>query len=153
MHTPFGLNTANKMVRNSLGNAITALNSAHVPLNASLASVQFVTYQGKHIPIPGGPGDPDGIYNAIYRGDVPGDSHTAPDDGSSFIQVVTWNNTSCPVGATILTYSESSNPASPHFADQTKLFSQKKWLTDRFCAAQINADPHLTVTVGDGRAG
>ena len=150
VHTPFGLNTKNKAVQKALGDAIAALRSAHIPLDASLASVQFVTYNGKHIPIPGGPGDPDGIYNAISVGDFPGDSLTAPASGSSFIQVVTWNNTSCPVGETILTYSESSNPSSPHFADQTKLFSQKKWLTDRFCEAQIRSDPHLTVTVVKG---
>jgi acyl-homoserine-lactone acylase len=150
VNTPFGLNTSNKKVKQALGDSITALNNAHIPLNASLASIQFVTYQGKHIPIPGGPGDPDGIYNAIYRGDVSGDSPTAPDAGSSFIQAVTWNSTSCPVGATILTYSESSNPDSPHFADQTKLFSQKKWLTDRFCEAQISADPNLTITTVTG---
>ena len=66
--------------------------------------------------------------------------------------MVTWQqHPSCPVGSTILTYSESSNPASPHFAAQTKLFSQKKWLTDRFCQSQINADPHLQVVTGTGR--
>jgi acyl-homoserine-lactone acylase len=49
---------------------------------------------------------------------------------------------------TILTYSESSNPVSPHFAGQTKLFSKKQFLPDRFCPAQIAADPNLqTVTV------
>ena len=37
-------------------------------------------------------------------------------------------------------------PASPHYADQTALFSRKQWLPDRFCAAQIKADPNLTVT-------
>ena len=76
-------------------------------------------------------------------------SPTAPDTGSSFIQVVTWPaHGTCPVAATIVTYSESSNPASPHFADQTKLFSKKQFLPDRFCPAQIAADPNLqTVTV------
>ena len=80
-------------------------------------------------------------------GDEPGDSLTAPDSGSSFIQVVTWpRHGACPVGSTILTYSESSNPASPHFADQTKLFSKKQFLPDRFCPSQIAADPNLQVT-------
>jgi len=60
--------------------------------------------------------------------------------------VVTWQpGSSCPVGSTILTYSESSNPTSPHFADQTKLFSKKQFLPDRFCQSQISADPHLQV--------
>jgi acyl-homoserine-lactone acylase len=120
VHTPFGLNTSNKTVKDALGDALAELNSAHIPLDASLASVQFVPYRGAHIPIPGGPGDPDGIYNAIARGDVPTDSPHIPD------------------------------PDSPHFADQTRLFSQKKWLTDRFCQAQIQSDPHLTRSVVTG---
>src|ERR1022692_1553155 len=150
VHTPFGLDTSNPAVRTALGDAIKQLDRAHIPLNATVGSVHFVTSHGQRIPIPGGPGDPDGIFNAIFTAEFPGDSLTAPDDGSSFIQVVTWNNTACPVGATILTYSESSNPASPHFADQTRLFSQKKWLPDRFCQRQIEADPQLQVTTVAG---
>lgn len=147
--TPFGLNTANPTVRDALGDAIQVLNKAHVPVDTPLGAVQFVSYHGSHITIPGGPGDPDGIYNAIFENTEPGDSPTTPDTGSSFIQVVTWPaHGTCPVGATIVTYSESSNPASPHFADQTKLFSKKRFLPDRFCPSQIAADPNLqTVTV------
>lgn len=147
--TPFGLDTANKTVRDALGDAIQALTKAHVPIDTTLGAVQFVSYHGSHITIPGGPGDPDGIYNAIFENTEPGDSLTTPDTGSSFIQVVTWPaHGACPVGSTILTYSESSNPASPHFADQTKLFSRKQFLPDRFCPGQIAADPSLqTVTV------
>jgi len=149
--TPYGLDTANPTVRDALGDAIAALNKAHVPIDTTLGAVQFVSYHGSHITIPGGPGDPDGIYNAIYVDDEPGDSLTAPDDGSSFIQVVTWPKTgTCPDGSTILTYSESSNPASPHFADQTKLFSEKQFLPDRFCPAQIAADPNLRVVTVTG---
>ena len=149
MFTPFGLNTANATVHNALGDAIAALRKAHVPIDTTLGAVQFVSHQGSHITIPGGPGDPDGIYNAIYVNTEPGDSLTSPDTGSSFIQVVTWpRHGSCPIGDTILTYSESSNPVSPHFADQTKLFSKKEFLPDRFCPAQIAADPNLqAVTV------
>ncbi len=146
VRTPNGLNTANKTVRDALGDAIRQLDRARVPLGAAPSAIQFVTYHGRRLPIPGGPGDSDGIYNVIDEGDEPGDSATAPDFGSSFIQVVTWSRAACPSGATILTYSESSSPASPHYADQTALFSRKQWLPDRFCAAQIKADPHLTVT-------
>jgi acyl-homoserine-lactone acylase len=149
--TPFGLNTANPTVRDALGDAIQALRKAHVPIDTTLGAVQFVSYHGSHITIPGGPGDPDGIYNAIYENTEPGDSLTAPDTGSSFIQVVTWpRHGACPVGSTILTYSESSNPASPHFADQTKLFSKKQFLPDRFCPSQIAADPNLQLTTVTG---
>jgi len=37
-------------------------------------------------------------------------------------------------------------PGVAHYADQTALFSRKQWLPDRFRAAQISSDPHLTVT-------
>jgi acyl-homoserine-lactone acylase len=152
--TPYGLNVTNTTVVDALGDAIQALNKAHVPIDTTLGAVQFVSYHGTQIPISGGPGDPDGIFNAIYENTEPGDSLTSPDTGSSFIQVVTWQKgAACPVGSTILTYSESSNPDSPHFADQTKLFSQKRWLTDRFCQSQIAADPNLqVVTVSSAAA-
>jgi len=65
---------------------------------------------------------------------------------------VTWQpGSACPVGSTILTYSESSNPTSPHFADQTKLFSKKQFLPDPFCPKQIAADPNLRVVAVTGR--
>ena len=41
---------------------------------------------------------------------------------------------------TILTYSESANPNSKHFADQTRMFSQKKWIDPPFCARQVKRD-------------
>jgi len=47
---------------------------------------------------------------------------------------------------TILTYSESSDPTNPHYDDQTKMFSKKKWIHDRFCAAAIKADKNRKVT-------
>ena len=150
VHTPFGLDTARRGVRTALGDAIQALTKAGLPLDTAVGSIQYVTYHGRPIPIPGGPGDTDGIYNVIGAGGFPGDSPTAPDFGSSFIQVVTWNNTACPVGATILTYSESANPDSPDYADQTELFSHQRWLPDRFCQSQIMADPHLQVTTVTG---
>jgi acyl-homoserine-lactone acylase len=57
--------------------------------------------------------------------------------GSSFIQVVQFDGTGCPDARTILTYSQSTNPRSPHYADQTKLFSQSQWTTDHFCSADV----------------
>lgn len=146
VHTPSGLNTASRAVRVAFGDALASLSHNGVSADAPLGAVQFVAHDGRRLPIPGGPGDPDGIFNAIYVNSVPGDSATAPDDGSSFIQVVSWDSGRCPVGETILTYSESSDPTSPHFADQTAVFSRKQMLPDRFCEQQIRSDPRLQVT-------
>jgi acyl-homoserine-lactone acylase len=146
VNTPYGLNTSSHAVRVALGDAVRTLDQHHVPLDATLGSVQYVSAGGRKIPIPGGPGDPDGIFNAIYVDSTPGDSLTAPDEGSSFIQIVSFNSSSCPTGETMLTYSESSDADSPHYADQTALFSHKQMLPDRFCQQQIMSDPHLRIT-------
>jgi acyl-homoserine-lactone acylase len=55
----------------------------------------------------------------------------------------------CPVDArTILTYSQSTNPNSPYYADQTRLYSGKGWDTIKYTDAQLAADPNLrTYTV------
>ncbi|WP_308437448.1 penicillin acylase family protein [Streptomyces lacrimifluminis] len=65
--------------------------------------------------------------------------------GSSHIQAVGWDGSRCPVARTLLTYSQSSNADSPHFADQTRLFSAEKWVKARFCEKDILSSPALRV--------
>ncbi len=43
----------------------------------------------------------------------------------------------------ILTFSQSENPNSPHFADQTRMFSNKEWVDPPFCEAEVLAEPGL----------
>jgi acyl-homoserine-lactone acylase len=108
--------------------------------------VQYVLRNGKKIPLPGGPGDPLGEFNAIYLSS-PGVVHS----GSSYVQAVTWTSGgACPEVATVLTYSESANPVSKHYADQTELFSRKGWVTAYFCPAQVTAHA-VSVMVVHGR--
>ncbi|HVT21454.1 MAG TPA: penicillin acylase family protein [Mycobacteriales bacterium] len=152
VHTPYGLNVADPQVALALGDAINDLRSAHLPLDVSPDKVQGVHRHGKFIPIQGGPGDPNGDFDAIYAPWIAGKGLGDVVEGSSFVQVVTWgkdkgNGKGCTTKArTILTYSESSDPTNPHYDDQTKMFSKKKWIHDRFCAAAIRADKHRTVT-------
>jgi acyl-homoserine-lactone acylase len=49
------------------------------------------------------------------------------------------------VARTLLTYSQSENPDSPHYGDQTRLFSGEKWVTARFCEKDIQSSPVLKV--------
>jgi acyl-homoserine-lactone acylase len=46
---------------------------------------------------------------------------------------------------TLLGYSQADEPSSPHHDDQTALYSQKRWVTERFCEADILASPELEV--------
>jgi acyl-homoserine-lactone acylase len=150
VHTPYGLNTSDPTVRTALGDAISDLDGAHIPLDATVGSQQYVPSPSGRIPIHGGPADPNGIFNAIYPTFTPGTGYGPITLGSSFIQVVTWGNPRCPIARNILTYSLSDNPDSPHHFDQTRLFSQKRWLVDRFCMSAILASPALQTTVLDG---
>ena len=150
VHTPYGLDTNNPQVRTALGDAINDLEAAHIPLDASPGQVQFATRGSQRIPIHGGPGDPNGEFNAIYNDWQPGQGLSDPTLGSSYVQVVTWHNGSCPDTRTILTYSLSTNPRSPFYGDQTRMFSRKQWVTERFCQADVLAHTLSTTTIAQG---
>jgi acyl-homoserine-lactone acylase len=152
VHTPNGLNTADPEVAQALGDAIADLRAAHLPLGVAVDKVQGVTRNGHFIPIQGGPGDPNGEFNAIYAPWVDGKGLADVDDGSSFVQAVTWKSgRRCPVARTILTYSESSDPTNSHYSDQTRLFSHKHWIHDEFCSAAIKNDPSAVTRHLKGR--
>jgi acyl-homoserine-lactone acylase len=72
---------------------------------------------------------------------VPGQDHLSePVHGSSYIQIVSWDGKrGCPQVSTMVTYSQSTDPTSPHFADQTRLFSDHGWNHPPFCAADVKA--------------
>lgn len=142
--TPYGLDTASAAVQKDFGNALAAMTAAQLPYDVPLSTVQYALRGNTKIPVPGGPGDPLGEFNAIYTAG-PG----VAVDGSSYVQAVTWKpGDACPEADNILTYSESDNPASPHYADQTELFSHKGWATAWFCPAQVTAHAISTLHVG-----
>jgi acyl-homoserine-lactone acylase len=146
VRTPNTLNTSDPEVASALGDAIADLRAAHLPLGVAVDKVQGVRRHGKFIPVQGGEGDPNGEFNAIYAPWITGKGEGEIDEGSSFVEVVTWKTgDACPVARTILTYSESSDPTSPYYDDQTKMFSKKQWIHDRFCASAIAADPNKEV--------
>jgi acyl-homoserine-lactone acylase len=150
VHTPNTLNTSAPTVQQALGDAITDLNSAGIKLDAAPQDVQFTTRGGKKIPITGGPGDPNGNFNAISA-PWNGKGFDDVQHGSSYVQVVTWNDGPCPDARTILTYSESTDPTRSDSSDQTKLFAKKKWVKTPFCQKDIVRKTLSTTTVKNGK--
>jgi acyl-homoserine-lactone acylase len=90
---------------------------------------------GGAIAIHGGPGWA-GVLNMQEGDRIEGG--LVPRHGSSYIQIVGFDEDG-PVADAILSYSQSTNPASPHYADQTRLYSRKEWNRLPFSREEIAA--------------
>ena len=139
LRTPRGLNRSRpgnrELVVEALSGAVESLEAAGVALDAPWREVQFVVRNGVRIPVHGG--DPRaGVYGAISAS--LGDGGYTPWSGNTYVQAVTWDD-ECPVADTINAPSQSSDPASPHYADQTALYSRKQWVRFPYCEPEINA--------------
>ena len=145
VHTPNTLNTDAPGFATALADAVTELRAAGIPLDSTLGEHQFVVRNGKRIAVPGAT-EALGVWNKVEPvWDPTHGGYTEVTTGSSHIQAVGWDNSGCPVARTLLTYSQSSNPHSPHYSDQTRLFSREKWVTARFCEKDIRSSPALRV--------
>jgi acyl-homoserine-lactone acylase len=140
VHTPRGLNVLNPFVLRAFGDAVADLNAAKIPVDGRLGDYQKDTRpDGTATPFHGGPGTA-GVFNALNVSWDPVKGYAGQlAHGSSFIQTVQFDGDGCPDARTILTYSQSTNPRSPHYADQTRLYSRGGWVTDRFCAKDVAA--------------
>jgi acyl-homoserine-lactone acylase len=136
VNTPNGLNTGNPAVQQALGDAINDLKDAGIPLDAPLRGYQYDERNGVPIPVHGGPGG-DGLFNVITAGWSPPKGYPNIAHGSSFIQMVHFPKKGCAEHRTIVTYSQSTDPTSKHFADQNKLFAKKRWVNTPFCPSQL----------------
>ncbi|MHC5904672.1 penicillin acylase family protein [Streptomyces sp. S6] len=145
VNTPNTLDTGNPAFTKALADAVTELRAAGIPLDSPLGVHQFVVRNGKRIPLPGGT-EWLGVWNKVEGVWNPaGGGYSDVSMGSSHIQAVGWDGSGCPVARTLLSYAQSSNPNSPHYADQTRLFSRERWVTARFCEKDVKASPVLRV--------
>ena len=142
--TPRGLDTGSPAARKALTDAVDDLKKAGVPLDAPLGDYQYVVRDGERIPIGGGTGQ-EGILDVIEAQWTDGQGYAEIQFGSSYLQAVSFDGGQCPDAQTLMTYSQSADPTSPHFADQTRLFSRKQWVPARFCEKDIAASPALEV--------
>ncbi|MFF8606973.1 penicillin acylase family protein [Streptomyces sp. NPDC015346] len=145
VRTPHTLNTASPAFTKALGDAVAELRAAGIPLDAPLGAHQFVVRNGKRIPVSGGT-ESLGIWNKTEPvWNAAGGGYTEVAHGTSHVQAVGWDGSRCPVARTLLTYSQSSDPNSAHFSDQTELYARERWVTSRFCEKDILRSPQLRV--------
>jgi acyl-homoserine-lactone acylase len=125
------------------------LNQGSISLDARWGDVQTEPRGPDCIPIHGGSGA-DGVFNMISAANfVPGLGWTKISSGVSFIMVVEFTEDG-PRSQGILTYSQSTNPDSDHYADQTWLYSQKGWDDLRFSEEAVLEGAVDTYVVYEG---
>ncbi len=147
----------------ALGKAVLRIELAGLAIDAPLKDVQFAYRGGEAISVPGGQGR-DGTTNVVTYGSLrstiepgtpigelisPSTELTADgyvvNYGTSFVMAIELAEAG-PRGFGFLSYSQSEDPKSKHFRDQTtKLFSKKEWRPLAFTEEAIAADPELRV--------
>nr|CEL15350.1 peptidase S45, penicillin amidase [Kibdelosporangium sp. MJ126-NF4]CTQ95611.1 peptidase S45, penicillin amidase [Kibdelosporangium sp. MJ126-NF4] len=144
IHTPNTLNTDSPAIRKAFTDAVAEMRAAKIPMDAPLGEYQYVVRNGERIPVHGGPNSL-GVLNMQIPAWDPAKGNTELVHGSSYIQAVAFDGGHCPDVRTLLTYSQSTDPTSPYHADQTKLFSEGKWVRGRFCEHEILTSPALKI--------
>ena len=168
--TPHGLANPQKALQ-KLAEATQVLASANLALDVALGEVQAGHRAGTRIALHGG-NRYEGIANlqvaanpARRPADVPtytGSSEMISDSrqltssgynivhGSSFIMTLGFNDEG-PEAAAILSYSQSGDPASAHFTDQTELYRDKRWRKILFRPEDVAANAVSTQRVMSAR--
>ncbi len=143
----------------AIGAAVKSLRDHGLPLDATMRQAQYVLRHGRKVPLHG---CSSGCYDDIEavvdpKGESAGQGvavrYGQVVEGSSIVMQVELTRRG-PKGTTIMTYSQSENPRSPHSGDQTRLFSAGKWIPITFTRAQIARDAKLrryTVSGARGR--
>ncbi len=138
VNTPRDLNTRHPQVRQAFGDALNDLKGAAIPVDAPLGAFQKdLRPDGTSTPYHGGPGGL-GVFNAMAAAWDPKAGYVGRlAHGASFIQTVSFDGDGCPDSQTMLTYSQSTNPKSAHYADQTRLYSDGGWVKGVFCETEL----------------
>ena len=149
-------------VLQALAAGLGQLQQAGLSPTTTLREAQFTRKGDQKIPIHGG-GRKEGTPNLIVYSelkttldpsmerpeeitpstDLTGEGYVV-NYGTSFIMVLEFGSDG-PAAKAFISYSQSGDPTSEHFADQTRRFSEKDWRDIRWTEDDILADPDLVV--------
>lgn len=148
VHTPRDLNTtpgpARDTIRTALAETVADLNARQIDFTRPLGELQGVTRAGKRIALPGDD-DHVGPFNKLTpvqpaAAPLGKDGYTEVLIGAAYLQAVTWVNGQVQALG-LQAYSQSTNPASAHHADQTaELYAASKLARLPFSDAEIAAE-------------
>jgi acyl-homoserine-lactone acylase len=124
-----------RLIIGALATAVQAIEALALKLDAPWGELQVLPRQDLDVPMHGGK-DSMGVFG-VMNATLGEGGYRDITSGNSYIQIVTWDESDCPVAKGILTHSQSTDPASEHFADQSLLYSNKQWVDLPFCPEDI----------------
>lgn len=136
VNTPNTLNTILPTIQIAFGDAVKRIQDLGIPMDAPLGSLQHPCCIDA-TPVFGGEGF-EGAFTVVDTYPLTKEGYGIY-YGNSYIQTVTWDDDGVKADA-FLTYSESTDPANPHFSDFTHAYSQKQWVRLPFHPDEIKAD-------------
>jgi len=151
VNTPRGLKTSSLWVQMALYDAQTRIENAGLSLAAQLSEQQHSGVNDETIPIFGSTGSIGAFTIAedstqAQNPDTLGPEGYRIDFGNSYIQVVTWDSDGVHAEG-FLTYSQSTDPANPHYADFTEAYSERRWHRFPFHPDEIAAAQESQITL------
>ena len=148
VETPRNLDESNEDVIQAMRDALAYLEEKNVALDAKLGELQVAGDVGApKIPIGGGDFETGNANAVVSRTPEQNTDRLYPITyGSSHIQAVTFRKNG-PKASTILTYGLATDPSSPYSKDQTRLFSQERWVDFPWTMRDILRDRNHTMRV------
>jgi acyl-homoserine-lactone acylase len=139
VYTPNTLNTSLQASKEALASAVSSMETRGIPLDASMGEVQRAPQAGA-APLPGC-SDAGDCFAAI-GGFFPTSSskQTEVTGGTSIVMFTELAAGHEPLTKALLAYSQSEDPTSPYYEDQTQRFSKNEWITLPWTPAEVGED-------------
>jgi acyl-homoserine-lactone acylase len=141
VNTPRDLNTGSNAVQQALVTAQERIDALGIAADAEMGTLQISGINrgpgNTPIPVPGGEGF-EGAFTIANSGTLNANGYPVT-YGNSYIQAVTWENGRVRAEG-FITYSQSTDPTSPHFSDFTREYAEKRWHRFPFQRSEIDAN-------------
>ncbi len=139
VYTPNTLNTSLQASKEALATAVSSMEARGIPLDASIGEVQRAPQAGA-APLPGCL-EGDGCYAAIGSYfPTPTAKQAEVTGGTSIVMFTELQPGHEPLSKALLAYSQSEDPTSPYYEDQTQRFSKNEWITLPWTPASVAED-------------
>lgn len=139
VNTPRDINAGSNAVSRSLEAAVDRVQASGFAFDARLGDIQRSGVTDRPIEIFGGLGNQEGAFTIASSNRLNSNGYRVR-FGNSYIHVVGWTRDGdawLPEADGFVTYSQSTDPASPYFDDFTRAYSEKNWHRFPFSPQEI----------------